>query len=244
MKEYLLTASSVYKGYWQDRRTRTEYTSGSPTAWSHTYYEHEDNDNNSIKYSLSRTETPITEKATSVVETEKRYRIAATFDLTGIDTTKVQSVKLRMVLTDRNSKSPLGYAVHAPATDHKLSAGTVLGNIDIGYPATPYEHDVTLTGLSPTGWYLLFNGSSTPYAQSENLTFDTANIVLVVTTDEEGGSTYKTSKVTLGAGTYTAYFPNSESNEMAMLLEPTGSGDNVYYSLESRQKIADSIIIP
>ena len=128
-----------------------------------------------------------------------------------------------MVLTDRNSNSPLGYAVHAPATDHKLSAGTVLGNIDIGYPATPYEHDVTLTGLSPTGWYLLFNGSNTPYARNENLTFDTQNIVLVVTTDEEGGSTYKTSKVTLGAGTYTAYFPNSESNEMAMLLEPTGS---------------------
>jgi len=241
MKEYLLTASSVYKGYWQDRRTRTEYTNASPTAWSHTYSEHEDNTNNEIKYSLSRTETPVTEKVKSVVEVEKRYRIAATFDLTGIDTTKVQSVKLRMKLTNRNSKSPLGYRVSACESSSKLTNGATLGDIDLGYPAVPYEHDVTLTGLSPTGWYLLFNGSSTPYAQSEDLTFDTANIVLVVTTDEEGGLTYKTSKVTLAAGTYTAYFPNGEEHPMAMLLDPTGAGDSTYYALDDRQKITFTI---
>jgi hypothetical protein len=146
-----------------------------------------------------------------------------------------------MTLTSRNNQSPLGYAVYSSESDHKLTPTTLQGEIDLGYPATPYQHDVELNGLSPTGWYLLYNGIGVPYAQQEELTFDTANIVLVVTTDEEGGSTYKTSKVTLGAGTYTAYFPNSESNEIAMLLEPTGSGDNVYYALESRQKITFTI---
>ena len=235
MKEYLLTASSLYKGYWQDSRQRTVYLNGNTSAWSHSYSQHEDNTNNKIKYELSRSESSVT-GGTRVTEVEKRYRIAATFDLTGIDTTRVQSVKLRMILSSRSNHSPLGYAVYTCQTDRKMFPDTAIGTIDLGYPDTPYQHDVELSGLSSTGWYLLYNGIGVPYAQGEELTFDTTKIVLVVTTDEEGGATYKTSKVTLAAGTYTAYFPNGESHEMAILLEPTGAGYNVYYALEERQK--------
>ena len=240
MKEYLITASTLYKGYWQDTRQRTVYTNGTASAWSHSYSQHQYSSNNKIRYELSHSESPVT-GGTRVTEVEKRYRIAATFDLTGIDTTRVQSVKLRTIITARTNQSTMGYAVFTCTSDRPMYNVTEIGRSNIGYPATPYQHDVELSGLSDTGWYLLYNGIGVPYATYEELTFDTTKIVLVVTTDEEGGLTYKTSKVRLGAGTYTAYFPNGESHEMAILLEPTGSGDNNYYSLDERQKITFTI---
>lgn len=235
MKEYLITAAAVVTGYRRTQRTRVRTRSGD-SAWEYTSSTVEAASNNKIKFKQTDVSTPISSTATRQTQTFDHYRIDVRFDLTNVPTSRVTNVRLRAKLTNKNGVTPLGYFVSSVASNAHFIPVSHLGKCTLGYPQTPYEHDATLSGISETGWYCLWNDAESEFAYNEELTFDMTNFILVVTTDEEGGYTYKTSKVRLSAGTYTAYFPNGESHPMAILLEPTGSGDNVYYSLESRQK--------
>ena len=253
MKEYILSAQSVTYGYRRTVQSRqkvvrtdvtppqTTYGSTTTTNTSHTAT------GNAVKYSYSQTETLISTTAAKKTyrqdTTYDFYRIDFTFDISGIPTSRVVSVVLRAKITAKNEKTPLGYYVSSVNSGTHFAPVTQLGTIDLEYPNVPYEHDVTLAGLSETGWYCVGNRGNADYNVNENLTFDTTAFKLIVITDEEGEipDNYKTAKKRLAAGTYTVFFPSGAERPMAMLLEPTGSGDNVYYALQDRSKIVFTI---
>ena len=246
MKEYILNAT-VYQGYKRTQIVRVEKVSlstgqttvVSQTATVNSYITGE----NKIKYGYTQTrvkqriEGGYTYFQTTI--TMDHYAFDLSFDLTGIPTDQIESVAIRAKLTDKSNSSPLGYYVSAGAADARFRPGTLLGKIALGYPNTPYEHDVTLSGLSATGVYTLHNSdAAAEYDAREELTFDTTAFKLVVVTREGGSitSTHKTAKVRLSAGTYTA-FVEGGSRPMAMLIKTSADVYVNYYALEEREKI-------
>jgi hypothetical protein len=255
MKEYIIAASQVSTGYRRTTRTRGEWvdSQGKSTygSWSTTYSTH-DEEGDKIKYTWDSSRvyvgTVSGNKLYNNITNLDLYRIDLSFDTSGIPIDKVQSVKLRARITDKNSKTPLGYYVSSVGTNSGFDSSnphydprTLLGTCDLGYPNTPYEHDVPLSGLSETGWYCLWNQLNADFNQNEELTFDTSAFYLVVVTDEEGSLTthYKTAKVRLPAGTYTAFVSAEQGNArpLASLIKTSSDVFVQYYALENREKI-------
>lgn len=254
MKEYIIAASSVVTGY---RRTHTQqvkivYKESGQTQYGSTTTTYSSNtvSGNQIKYTYDVTDTKTGESNTATfynhVVNYDLYRIDLNFDITGIPTNRVQSVKLRSKLTNYNTKSPLGYYVSSVGTsgstphfEPQATGMTRLASNALGYPAKPYVQDLTLSGLSSTGWYCLWNKLNGDYNNNETLTFDTDEFYLVITTDEEGTITtyHKTAKVRLAAGTYTAFVAVEGSSPMACLIKTSADVYVNYYSLEDREKL-------
>ena len=238
-------------GYRRQRTTRYKYVNKSTSEITYSAETEQDTSVNAtgnvLKSAYSQTETYISTarniETYQQVTTYDWYRIDLTFDVSGIPTNRVVSVVLRSTLTNKNASTPMGYYVSTVDSAMHYRPVTQIGRVALGYPNTPYVHDVNLAGLSSTGWYTLDIKGSREFNTSEQLTFDASAFTLIVTTDESGDvpTRYKTAKVTLAAGTYTVYFPSGAARPMAMLLEPTGSGDNVYYALDERTKITFTI---
>lgn len=252
MKEYILSPSTVKYGYRRQRVTRDKYVDTQSHDVSYgaktNQFTSNDTTGNVIKGVYSQTETYIgtvrNVETYRQVTTYDYYRFDLTFDVSGLPSDRVVSVILRSKLTNKNASTPLGYYVATVNSATHYEPVTQLGVVNLGYPNTPYIHDVTLAGLSSTGWYTLgINGGGNEFNGQEQLTFDASAFQLIVTTDESGDvpDHYKTAKVTLAAGTYTVYFPSGAARPMAMLLDPTGAGDSVYYALEERTKVTFTI---
>lgn len=248
MKEYILSASQVVTGYRRHTITKIEKEDGQGniTRVSTTVADTSTNasGNTKIKFAYEKTRTFLNQVANvkyyEVVQKYDRYRFDLTFDLTGIPTNRVQSVKIRATITNKNNSSPLGYFAASVNSNTHYEPVTRLGSVDIGYPTTPYEQDIALDSLSATGWYCLYNDDNNDdtYAAYEELTFDTSAFKLIVVTDEEGtiSAAHRTSKVRLAAGTYTAYVAGG-SRPMACLIKTSGGTYVNYYALEDREKI-------
>ena len=205
MREYVISASQIITGLRRTTATRTETESASGTSygsWSYDYSSRQQADSNKIFYEYTTTRTRIGYTTQSV--TYKReskfddYRIDVSFDISDVPVNRIQSIKLRSKITEINNKSPLGYFVSSVGNTGGVFDSlhphfypqTLLGTCSLSNPNIPYEHDVTLSELSPTGWYSLWNEGNSSFAHDELLVFDLSNFYLVITTDEQSAGSY------------------------------------------------------
>lgn len=258
MKTYRIPVDEWRLGYYKvtEVRTKDVYRSDGHIVYGNTTttYDSIVETNEKIKYAWTVTEEDIGHYANFIRYRQtvvyKYYRLDFHFNVSSLPASGIQSIKLHAKLTDKNSKSPFGYYVSSVRTNAHFYPQTLLGTCTLGYPSTPYEHDTTLSGLSSTGWYVMWNKLNGDFHNQEELTFDRSNIYLVVTTDEEEPSPtpdppsptttdYRTAKVRLGAGTYTAYCAGQQTATvpMAMLIKTSGGTFVQYYAKEDRDKI-------
>lgn len=215
MKEYVIPASEIVSGY--KRNTRTRYRTVSETgtvttSWENDYSHHEDSSSNRIKYDLSSSSTLVENNANykRYRDTQKLdyYRIDMTFDLSDVPVNRIQSVAFRARLMGKDDNTPRGYYISSVGAEGGVFTNSnphfqnrdLLGNCSLGTPESmPYTHDTTLSGLSNTGWYTIWNDFNTDYAYNELLAFSMYNFYLVITTDETVVATYT---ITYDKGTY------------------------------------------
>lgn len=258
MKTYRIPVDEWRLGYYKvtEVRTKDVYRSDGHIVYGNTTttYDSIVEMNEKIKYAWTVTEEDIGHYANFIRYRQtvvyKYYRLDFHFNVSSLPASGIQSIKLHAKLTDKNSKSPFGYYVSSVRTNAHFDPQTLLGTCTLGYPSTPYEHDTTLSGLSSTGWYVMWNKLNGDFHNQEELTFDRSNIYLVVTTDEEEPSPtpdppsptttdYRTVKVRLAAGTYTAYCAGQQTATvpMAMLIKTAADVYVNYYAKEDRDKI-------
>jgi hypothetical protein len=235
MKEYVIPASQIKTGFRRTTASRNEIESASGTSygnWSYDYSSRDQNDSNRIAYEYTTSRTRIgynTQSVTYKRETKfDDYRIDLNFDVSGVPADRIQSVKLRAKLTDKNSETPLGYFISSVGNTGGVFDTlhphyypiNLLGTCELNNPVVPYIHDTTLSELSDTGWYTLWNEGNSIFSHNEILNFDLSNFYLVITTDEQSAGSYT---VTYDKGTYGTGENETETKTEDVVLRLKGA---------------------